>query len=140
VVGAAAIDITAQVNNLNIEVPERQLSEVPNYGTTVAGTVRSSPGGVARNMAEAAHRLGASTKLATSFNASDPFGATLTHHFADLRMPVHNFEAGPRTAVCNSILQHDGQLLTGVADMDSTFDGLSLDEVRLARDVGFEFG
>jgi pseudouridine-5'-phosphate glycosidase/pseudouridine kinase len=132
VIGAAAIDITAQANN--IEGPERQPSEASNHqGTTVAGTVRSNPGGVARNMAEAAHRLGASTKLATSFNPSDAFGATLTHHLADLRMPVHNFKAGSRTAVCNSILQHDGQLLTGVADMDSTFSRLSLEEVCLAE-------
>jgi pseudouridylate synthase / pseudouridine kinase len=95
--------------------------------STSPGNVGLSLGGVARNVAEAAHRLLAqpdSVQLVTAAG-SDSFGRLLEDETSRLGMRVDGFIRVPaaRTAVCNMILDDRGSLVSGVADMD-VVDGL----------------
>lgn len=131
VVGGAAVDITAQ----SPLIIDEDGADDETVGTTVPGRVRVNAGGVARNMAEAAHRLGASVQLATCFNPQDSYGTVLTQDFDRLQLPVHNFDGAPRTAVGSLVLDRDGSLVRGVADMDDTFDAVSATAVSRFIDL-----
>ncbi|PWZ03016.1 hypothetical protein BCV70DRAFT_197250 [Testicularia cyperi] len=116
--GAAAVDLTSQAS-----VPATA-------ATTYPGRVSLTLGGVARNVAEAATRVLASTshqravKL-VSPRGRDDFGAVLKSGMEAQGMRVDGlFEVAEvederiRTAVCSLLLDGAGDLVSGVADMD----------------------
>ncbi|KAF9229232.1 indigoidine synthase A-like protein [Gyrodon lividus] len=116
VVGCAAVDITSQP----------QAATRLDHKTTWPGKVSVSLGGVARNIAEAAHRVmsGATGKgVATLLVApvgDDAFGSLITDLTESLGMRTDGLVSvhGQRSSVCNLLLDAQGQLQSGVADMD----------------------
>lgn len=121
VVGVAALDITAR-------------AVLPLANTTSPGTVQMTLGGVGRNVAEAATRLSADrndVKLIAS-TASDPLGAVVRLRLAETGMRTDgliDIGASGRTPTCSIVLDHTGQLIGGVANMDSA-DIVDVDALR----------
>lgn len=125
VIGASAVDITAKVNTDEVG------RSIPVANTTAPGTVSLTLGGVARNVAEAAHRVFSSgpvpeaeATLLLSPVGGDNFATTLVAEHTRLGMRVDGFlhASNCRTAVCNMVLDANGQLVGGVADMDIIHD------------------
>ncbi|PCH33700.1 indigoidine synthase A-like protein [Wolfiporia cocos MD-104 SS10] len=119
VFGSAAVDITAQAAS-NVD---------PSSGahTTVPGSVSMTLGGVARNVAEAAHRIlssqseaGASQTLLVSPVGQDSFGRLLVDETKRMGMRADGLIPldSARSAICNMVLDSAGNLGSGVADMD----------------------
>jgi len=137
VVGSAAIDITSKAG--------LDAGDTLTLRSTVPGGVSSTLGGVARNVAEAAHRLSSTTStLLVSPVGSDSFARSLISETDALGMRTDGFieVASNRTSVCNMFLDAKGSLLGGVADMEITH-GLRSPQVnphthcnRLGADVG----
>lgn len=106
-------------------IGQQDSSSLNSLHTTFPGKVKFSPGGVARNVAEAAHRI-----LSTSRNSRDTqvllispvgndyAGETLVNDCRRLGMRTDGilFKEG-RTAICSQVLDSNGELLTGIADM-----------------------
>lgn len=115
VVGAAAVDVCA-----NGELASR---------STAPGTIELSPGGVARNVARAAHALRKADVLLVAPLARDALGRVLADdmHAAGMRTDGLVWASG-RTPACSLLLAR-GDLVAGVADMDLT-DSLTPDVVR----------
>lgn len=117
VIGSAAVDITAQTSkNTSFALH-----------STIPGSVTMTLGGVARNMAEAAHRTLAASSLSLaratvliSAIGDDSFGRLLTEESKQMGMRTDDFIVAPmnRTAVCNMVLDAAGSLTGGIADMD----------------------
>ncbi|KAG8947413.1 hypothetical protein FRC04_010733 [Tulasnella sp. 424] len=117
VMGASAIDITAKASQRAIE-------------STSPGVVNVTLGGVARNMAEAAHRRSeTASTLLVSPTGSDAFATLLKQQSeAEIGMRVDGFfvpqtarngqGSSLRTPVCNLVLGEDGGLISGVADFN----------------------
>lgn len=114
--------------------------------STVPGSVTSTLGGVARNVAEAAHRIRTSSSTVNKDDVklvsplgSDSFGSLVKEETAALGMRIDGFSfsaastapgASPlRTAVCNMILNSNGDLIGGVADMD-IISSMQFNDVR----------
>lgn len=120
IVGSAAIDITAQARADTIDALAKH--------STAPGTVTMSLGGVARNIAEAAHRAIVSqtsdvprSSLLISPIGDDAFGRMLIDETKQLGMRVDGFiKADQPTAICNMVLDKNGGLVGGIADMDIT--------------------
>jgi pseudouridylate synthase / pseudouridine kinase len=118
VVGASALDITAKTDqSVNPKLAPH---------STVPGSVALTLGGVARNIAEAATRAGVSAypginTLLVSPVGQDLFGRMMSEE--TLRLGMRNdgliLHSG-RTSVCNMVLDSEGGLVGGVADMDIT--------------------
>lgn len=139
-IGASAIDITANVSKA------RDGQSVVVANTTAPGTVSLNLGGVARNVAEAAHRV-LSGGLSPDVNATlllspvgeDEFASMLLNEHGKLGMRVDGFlkDSRSRTAVCNMLLDTTGQLIGGVADMDVTrnvtLDTVNIDCITLSK-------
>jgi pseudouridylate synthase / pseudouridine kinase len=96
--------------------------------STHPGKVTFSPGGVARNIAEAAHRISSSSSKSGSHETllispigDDLAGSLIVDNARKLGMRTDGFLTGlDRTlgsAVCNMHLDIAGSLTTGVADM-----------------------
>ncbi|KAG8896601.1 hypothetical protein FRC01_011709, partial [Tulasnella sp. 417] len=117
IIGASAIDITAKASQRAIE-------------STSPGLVDVTLGGVARNMAEAAHRCSeTATTLLLSPTGNDAFATLLKQQSeAEIGMRVDGFfvpqttdeqQGGlRRTPVCNLVLGENGGLISGVADFN----------------------
>ncbi|ODN80730.1 hypothetical protein L202_02891 [Cryptococcus amylolentus CBS 6039] len=118
VFGSAAIDLTS--TSPHALAP----------GTTTPGTVFLSPGGVGRNIAEAAQNLSPphSVQLVSAFGSlpssaeavePDPFGKILMLELASSGMRADGLvgREGKSTAVCSLTLEKAGDLVAGVADM-----------------------
>lgn len=133
VFGLAAIDLTSQ---FRIDPSSSSFEQA----TTYPGKVRVSLGGVGRNVAEASNRLlssltsnGPITQLVAPIGEreSDPFSKLLVDGLKSLGMRVDGlFNAQDRsqtssskddhtTPVCSLLLDSDGDLINGVADMDA---------------------
>jgi pseudouridine-5'-phosphate glycosidase/pseudouridine kinase len=89
--------------------------------------VSLSPGGVGRNIAEATHRiLSRSPALRYPFwyhlFGEDIMGGVLQNELSRIGMRTDGLIPipGKASAVCNMVLDTEGGLLTGVADMDIT--------------------
>lgn len=107
VFGCAAMDMTAQ-----------QRLEAPH--STAPGTVRLSAGGVALNVARAAHSM-LSTEtdvLLCAPYGSDVLGSTLFEEIQRVGLRTDALIPADKTAVCNLLLNATGELVTGTADMD----------------------
>ncbi|KAF8642405.1 hypothetical protein AX16_009670 [Volvariella volvacea WC 439] len=118
VVGCAAVDLTATADS----VVDCSLSK----HSTTPGQVSFSLGGVARNVAEASHRVIASqqwnlSSMLVAPIGNDAFGAILKSESEKLGMKTTGLiETEGRTAICNMLLDHEGNLMSGVADMEIT--------------------
>jgi pseudouridine-5'-phosphate glycosidase/pseudouridine kinase len=121
VVGSAAVDISARTKAFTA-------GDVTfSHHSTSPGVVSMTLGGVARNIAETAHRIltshAAQLSVATMLISpvgDDSFGRLLLDEMHHLGMRTDGLlqEPGARSAVCNMVLDSAGNLTTGVADMD----------------------
>ncbi|KAG7450569.1 indigoidine synthase A-like protein [Guyanagaster necrorhizus] len=123
VVGSSAIDITAQASK----------GSDPNLAThsTVPGSVEMTLGGVARNIAEASHRVtrDSNSTLLLSPVGNDAFGRLLEDETKTIGMRSDGLvKSKLKTSVCNMFVDAEGHLLTGVADMGITeaFEGTAV--------------
>ncbi|KAF8213096.1 indigoidine synthase A-like protein [Mycena galopus ATCC 62051] len=110
VAGCAAVDISAQ------------RADVVGTGlrSTSAGTVTMGLGGVARNIAEACHRVGTPTLLVAGLGP-DTWGQLLRDETKAIGMRTDGFiDRNERTAICNLFLDASGDLQHGIADMAIT--------------------
>ncbi|KAJ7634255.1 Indigoidine synthase A like protein-domain-containing protein [Mycena polygramma] len=110
VVGSAALDISAQTKAM--------ISGVGLHSTS-PGTVTMGLGGVARNIAEACHRVGTPALLIAGVG-SDSWGRILSDETKAIGMRTDGFMESKGTAVCSLFLDGSGNLVGGVADMDIT--------------------
>jgi pseudouridine-5'-phosphate glycosidase/pseudouridine kinase len=130
VVGSAAVDITAQA--------QAGVENTLIMQSTAPGRVSVSLGGVARNIAEAAHRVMISrspelSSLLVSAIGDEHFGRLLTNETTGIGMRTDGLvKSDKRTSVCNMILDSGGSLIGGIADMGG-LNAATLDEAA----VGF---
>lgn len=94
------------------------------------GTVRMSPGGVARNIAENLARLGTDCRLISALG-DDPYGQLLLQQGRDAGIDMRHVVTLPTTATSSymSILDRDGDMHVGISDM-SIMDALGADHFR----------
>lgn len=119
VIGAAAVDIVS-----------RPIS--PNLHTTAPGTVSFTLGGVARNVHEAAFRLGIRNAqlIAPVGTGSDPLKAVLRDGLASLGCRTDGLlEMDGRTPCVNMTLDENGDLAAGVAQTELVED-MTAEQVR----------
>ncbi|KAJ6621693.1 indigoidine synthase A-like protein [Mycena sp. CBHHK59/15] len=111
VVGSSALDISAQTEDMGNAV---------GLHSTSPGTVSLTLGGVARNIAEACHRLGEPALLVSPIG-TDTWGHLLYEETKTIGMRTDGLiDCDQRTAVCNLFLDGSGNLVGGVADMSIT--------------------
>ncbi|RDB28792.1 hypothetical protein Hypma_015576 [Hypsizygus marmoreus] len=123
IVGSAAVDITARTR------PDTDKTLASH--STAPGSISLSLGGVARNIAEAAHRVikSQSSHMSSVLVApigDDSFGRILVDEMTKIGMRIDGLvQSDQATAVCNMVLDGSGGLIGGVADMDitSSFSG-----------------
>lgn len=114
-VGSAAVDITAQA--------QAGVKNALIMHSTAPGTVSMSLGGVARNIAEAAHRVitlnsRELSSLLVSAIGDDHFGRLLTNETTGIGMRVDGLVKNDKqTPVCNMVLDSSGGLIGGITDM-----------------------
>ncbi|WGY00840.1 PfkB family carbohydrate kinase [Nocardioides sp. QY071] len=102
--------------------------------TSNPSTIRTSPGGVGRNIAEGLARLGRRTFLVAAVG-DDVFGRELMAHTADAGVYVDHVVRGAfATGTYLATLGHDGELVIGASDMRAT-DALTVDALGRARDL-----
>lgn len=120
-VGSAAVDITANAAPL----PGTDVSH--SLHSTTPGIVSISLGGVGRNIAEGAHRIlnrvpgeSSASPVLVSLIGQDMFGKLLKDQTRSLGMRTSGLISSDEhsSAVCNMVLDSQGSLITGVADMD----------------------
>jgi pseudouridine-5'-phosphate glycosidase/pseudouridine kinase len=133
VVGSSAVDITAQA--------EVTTNDALAAHSTAPGSISVSLGGVARNIAEASHRVLTAqssdlSSLLVSPIGEDLFGTLMIEDTKKIGMRFDGFIlSNKRTAICNMILESNGNLVSGVADMGITasLDGDLVRSCTLAR-------
>ena len=93
--------------------------------STTPGLVSLSPGGVGRNIAEATHRIlskksDTQAPVLVSLIGEDTMGGVLRNELSRTGMRTDGLIPvfGKASAVCNIVLDTEGGLVTGVADMD----------------------
>ncbi|KAF8168155.1 indigoidine synthase A-like protein [Crassisporium funariophilum] len=118
IIGSAAIDITAQA------LPSTKAALAVH--STAPGNVKLTLGGVGRNIAEASHRVmeakypNLSSVLVAPIGR-DAFGHLLVDESDKFNMRTDGLlRTDKRTAVCNMVLDSEGTLVGGVADMAIT--------------------
>ncbi|KAI0094835.1 indigoidine synthase A-like protein [Irpex rosettiformis] len=118
VVGCTALDVTSKANST--------IDAALSSQSTVPGMVQTSLGGVGRNMTEAAYRLlslPSHTKhdkvVLVSPIGQDVFGRMLVEETTRIGMRSDGLSQmeGQRSAVCNMVVDANGDLISGVADM-----------------------
>jgi pseudouridylate synthase / pseudouridine kinase len=121
VVGSAAMDITSRAR----KQPDTETAH--SLHSTTTGSVSLSPGGVGRNIAEATHRIlsnrpGSQTPVLVSLVGEDTIGRILQDEFSRIGMRTDGLILDPEkaSAVCNMVMDTEGGLITGVADMHIT--------------------
>lgn len=107
------------VGGANLDVKARSTSSLVVH-TSNPGLVSTSPGGVARNVAENLARLGSPVMLIASVGADRSGDEILTATQA-AGVDVSRVRRGPEpTGSYVAVLDVDGELVAGVADMEST--------------------
>lgn len=119
IVGSAAMDITSRASKR----PGMETTHC--LHSTTSGSVYLSPGGVGRNIAEAAHRIlskehGSQAPVLVSLVGEDIIGGVLRDELSRMDMRTDGLIPVPEktSAVCNMVMDTEGGLVTGVADMD----------------------
>jgi pseudouridine-5'-phosphate glycosidase/pseudouridine kinase len=131
VIGSAAVDISARATPQSVD---QSLSS----HSTFPGIITLSLGGVGRNIAEAAHRVLASQGLPSatvllSPVGDDMFGRFLVERTQQMEMRIDGLiQSVWSTAVSNMVLDSNGGLVGGVADMDII---KSMDENMVGSDA-----
>jgi pseudouridine kinase len=87
--------------------------------TSNPGTTTHTPGGVARNVAENLARLGTPTRAVVAVG-DDPAGAEVLARTEAAGVETIAVEWSGPTGTYTALLDHDGSLLAGVADMAAT--------------------
>lgn len=123
VVGAASVDIRAQAS-LDFT-----------RGSSVPGSIRLTPGGVGRNIAEALARLGVPTTLLTALG-DDSWGQDVLQLTAAAGVDVSRilFCPGERTAGFLVMLDHEGNRALALDNMD-LMRSLSADYIAQQADL-----
>lgn len=99
--------------------------------TSNPGSTSTSPGGVGRNIAENLARLGTSTHLVSAVG-DDAFGADLLAATAAAGVDVASVRRSTRsTGTYTAVLDHSGELVVAVADMEATAE-VGPDDVEAA--------
>jgi len=108
------------VGGANVDVKARTTAPLVT-GTSNPGTVVRTPGGVGRNVAENLARLGSRVAL-VSVVGSDPDGDWLLQETAVAGVDISAVLRGGRTGRYVAVLDADGDLVAGIADMAATDD------------------
>lgn len=142
IIGAAAVDIIAKVASSSSSSSSTNSASALINHSTVPGTVQTSLGGVARNMAEAAHRSLTSLSLSDSGSeistetllvapiGDDAFGALIRRQTEDMGMRSDGYLSGTGTresesgpGAKSSNLTQDTERSTPVCNMLLSADG-----------------
>ena len=108
------------VGGANVDVKARTTAALVT-ATSNPGTVVRTPGGVGRNVAETLARLGSRVAL-VSVVGSDPDGDWLLQETAVAGVDISAVLRGGRTGRYVAVLDADGDLVAGIADMAATDD------------------
>jgi pseudouridine kinase len=119
------------IGGANLDIKAKSLS--PNHlGTSNPGTISTSPGGVARNIAHNLARLGAKPLLIAALG-SDPQGEAVLEATRAAGVDVSNIRAlAPATGTYIAVLNPDGEMVTAMSDMRAV-DMLTPDVVMQAE-------
>ncbi|MFI0816643.1 PfkB family carbohydrate kinase [Streptomyces sp. NPDC021098] len=121
------------VGGANVDVKVRSLAPLA-YRTSNPGHAHTSPGGVARNVAENLARLGTPTHLIAAVG-QDPAGERLLSETQATGVRVdHVHRGGHPTGTYTAVLDADGELAVAIADMAAT-DGLGPEHLQPAREL-----
>ena len=122
IIGSAAVDITSQ--------PEARSDSLLDAGSTTPGSVLITSGGVARNIAESAHRILSSScenhgaVMLIAPIACDTPGDLIRSDMTSIGLRKDGLikitATGSRSASCVMHLDRKGNLMHGIADMDVT--------------------
>ena len=121
IVGSAAMDITSRARK------QPGLESTHSLHSTTPGSVSLSPGGVGRNIAEATHRILSKTSTSSSqfpvlvsLVGRDTMGGVMRDGLSRIGMRTDGLIStrDKASAVCNMVMDTEGGLITGVADMD----------------------
>ncbi|CAG8590959.1 991_t:CDS:10 [Paraglomus brasilianum] len=109
-VGGAAVDITATSSNVSLE-------------TSSPGRIRTSLGGVGRNIAETVHRLGVKSILVSTVG-DDLLGQWFLDETRKIGMCMDELQVSKshRTAMYSAIHKSNGSLYCAIADMEFAID------------------
>lgn len=121
VIGGTNIDI--------LGIPKEELI----YHDSNIGNVKTSLGGVGRNIAENLCRLGADTQL-VSILGCDPYGDLVVEESKKIGLKLHNslILKGIDTSMYISILDGDGDMEIALSSMDS-IENLNVDFIRTKK-------
>jgi pseudouridine kinase len=104
------------IGGMNLDVKARSADRLI-AGTSNPGSTLLTPGGVGRNVAENLARLGTPTRLVSAVG-DDPLGDLVVTATRDAGVDVTGVRRLPgRTASYTAVLDSDGELVAGVADM-----------------------
>jgi pseudouridine kinase len=128
------VELVVVVGGANVDLKARSTAALVG-ATSNPGTVVRTPGGVGRNVAENLARLGSRVALVSTVG-SDPDGDWLVEETAAAGVDVSPVLRGGRTGRYVALLDADGSLVAGVADMAATDalgpDVLDVDLIRSA--------
>ncbi|QLH26153.1 PfkB family carbohydrate kinase [Streptomyces sp. Rer75] len=121
------------IGGANVDVKVRSLAPLA-YRTSNPGHAHTSPGGVARNVAENLARLGTPTHLIAAVG-QDPAGERLLSEIQATGVRIDHVHRGAHpTGTYTAVLDADGELAVAVADMAAT-DGLGPEHLQPAREL-----
>lgn len=104
------------------------------HGTSNPATIRTTPGGVGRNIAETLGRLGRRTYLVAAVG-EDPLGREILDQTADAGVHVEYVVRSPLgTGTYLATLDRDGELVIGASDLSAT-DALTVEQLGRGRDA-----
>jgi pseudouridine kinase len=111
--------VVVVVGGMNVDTLARISGEmVPRSSNP--GTTLTAHGGVGRNVAENLARLGSPVRM-IGMVGEDDLGAGLLEHLTTLAVDVHGVRrTSTRTGSYTAVLDRDGSLVVGVADMAAT--------------------
>lgn len=121
------------IGGANVDVKVRSLAPLA-YRTSNPGHAHTSPGGVARNVAENLARLGTPTHLIAAVGR-DPAGERLLTETRATGVRTDHVHRGTHpTGTYTAVLDADGELAVAIADMAAT-DGLGPEHLQPAREL-----
>ncbi|AEM83596.1 PfkB family carbohydrate kinase [Streptomyces violaceusniger] len=121
------------IGGANVDIKVRSLAPVA-YRTSNPGRSHTSPGGVARNVAENLARLGTPTHLIAAVG-QDAAGERLLTETQAAGVRIDHVHRGPHpTGTYTAVLDADGDLVVAIADMAAT-DALSPEHLHAAREL-----
>lgn len=123
IIGCAAMDITAQALKPPLSEP-----------STVPGSIEITVGGVAHNIARAAHAMLEDKRavVLVAPKADDTLGTLMQKDLQASYMRTDALVESAHTPTCNLVLDADGELVSGVADMH-VLDEVLVPEVVATR-------